>query len=73
MISSLFKEAKFPLFKFGYLSDVSLTWLARPSDVLNVLLLDWRMSLANTKTRPLTFTAISVLGVEIFQLLVVSI
>ena len=52
LISSLLREEKFPLFKFGYLSEVSFTWLARPRAVLNVLL--WRISLATTRTRALT-------------------
>ena len=56
-----------PLFRLGYLSEVSFTWLDRPRAVLNVLL--WRISLATTNTLPLTATAISEL-VEMFQLVV---
>ena len=53
LISSSLTVANFRLFKFGYLSDVSLTWLERAAAEENVLL--WRYSL--TKTLPL-FTAI---------------
>ena len=52
--SSSFKVAKFPLFKFGYLSEVSLTWLARAAAEVNVLL--WRNSLTKTLAQ---FTAMA--------------